>query len=62
MYFILVELIYNVALISHVQQSDSYIVHILSQDIEYSSLCIISSTLLFIQSIYNSLHLLIPNS
>ena len=62
MYFILVELIYHVALISQVQQSDSYIVHILSQDIEYSSLCIISSTLLFIQSIYNSLHLLIPNS
>ena len=65
-YFIQVELIYNVVLISHVQQSGSYIFHILfhyglSQDIEYSSLCINSCTLLFIQSIYNSLHLLIPS-
>ena len=56
MYFILVELIYNVVLISHVQQSDSYIVHILfhygvSQDIEYSSLCISSSNLV-VYSVY----------
>ena len=67
MYFIRVELIYNVVLISYVQQSGSYIFHILfhygfSQDMDYSSLCINSSTVLFIQSIYNSLHLLIPNS
>ena len=34
----------------------------LSQDIEYSFPVIYSRTLLFIHSIYNSLHLLIPNS
>ena len=58
-------------LISAVQQSDS-VIHIyilfhilfhygLSQDIEYSSLCYTVGTL-FIHSIYNSLHLLNPNS
>ena len=75
-----VQLIYNAVLISAVQQSDSVIyiyIYInnlfnvlfhcgLSQDIKYSSLWyIVSSTLLFIRSIfyiYNSLHLLIPNS
>ena len=34
----------------------------LSQDIEYSSLVLYSRTLLFINLIYNTLHLLIPNS
>ena len=63
-------LIYNAMLISAVQQSDSFL-HIytlkilhcdLSQDIKYSSLCYNSRTLLFIHSIYNSLHVLIPTS
>ena len=68
-------MIYNV-FISTVQQSDSAI-HIyilfhslfhygLSQDIGYSSLCYTVGpchrTLLFIHPVYNSLHLLIPNS
>ena len=34
----------------------------LSQDIEYSSLVLYSRTLLYINLIYNTLHLLIPNS
>ena len=36
--------------------------YILSQDIEYSSLCYIVGPCLFICSLYNSLHLLISNS
>ncbi|XP_070329802.1 double-strand break repair protein MRE11 isoform X3 [Odocoileus virginianus] len=34
----------------------------LSQDIEYCSLCYCSKSMLFIHSVYNSLHLLIPDS
>ena len=68
-YFIGLELIYNVVLIYAVQKSDSvtYIYSFsysfpgLSQNIEYSSLCYIySRTLLFIHTTYNSLPLLIP--
>ena len=67
-YFIEVQLIYSVVLISAVQQSDS-VIHIyiyilfhygLSQDTEFPVLY--SRTLLFIPPIYNSLHLLMPHS
>ena len=54
----------SIVLISAVWESNAFFFHILfyyglSQDIEYSSLCY---TLLFIYSLCNSLHLLIPNS
>ena len=57
-------------MISAVQQNDSVIYtfflysfhYDLSQDIEYSSLCYIVGFLLFIHSIYVSLHLLTLNS
>ena len=66
-YFIEVELICNVVLISSVQESDS-VIHIysffvcvlfhcdLSQDTEYIEYTV--RTFLFIRSIYNGLHLL----
>ena len=72
-FFIEVELIYNVVLVSSVQQSDS-VIHIyilfqilfhyrLLQDIEYSSLCYIySRSLLFTYFIYSSVCMLIPKS
>ena len=71
-YFIEVELVYNVVLISGVQQSDS-VIHICTFFFIFFSVmvhhrilnivpCAISRTLLFIHSLCNSLHLLIPNS
>ena len=68
-FFIEVQLIYNIFLISAVQQSDSVIHSFLIffsimvyHRILNTVLYAISRTLLFIHSIYNSLHLLTPNS
>ena len=68
-HFTEIQLIYNVVLISAVQQSDSVIhIHILfhslfhygsSQDVKYNSLTI-HRTLLFIHSLNKSLHKLSP--
>ena len=70
-YFVEVQLIYNVVLITAVQQSDlvvhTYIfLHILfhyglSQDVEYSSLWYKVGPCCLMHFIYTSLHLLIPN-